>query len=84
MKKVIIWLSSYPKSGNTYVRIFLSHYIYSKKEKLDFALLNKISKFEHKETFSTAVNPPNFFVTDCVFRIAAILFFLLIYFSPLK
>ena len=55
MKKGIIWLSSYPKCGNTYVRIFLSHYIYSEKDELDFALLNKISKFEHKETFSKAL-----------------------------
>ena len=54
MKKGIIWLSSYPKCGNTYVRIFLSHYIYSEKDELDFSLLNKIPKFEHKETFSKA------------------------------
>ena len=54
MKKGIIWLASYPKCGNTYVRIFLSHYIYSEKDELDFSLLNKIPKFEHKETFSKA------------------------------
>ena len=56
MKKGIIWLSSYPKCGNTYVRIFLSHYIYSEKEELEFKLLNKIPKFEHKETFSKALH----------------------------
>ena len=31
--KNIIWLASYPKSGNTYVRCFLSHYIYNLKSK---------------------------------------------------
>lgn len=45
MKK-IIWISSYPKSGNTWVRYFLSNYFYN-KEKLnsDFNILKKIDKF---------------------------------------
>ena len=52
MKKGIIWLASYPKSGNTFVRTFLSHYIYTEEGKLDFDLLSKIPKFEHIKTFS--------------------------------
>ena len=45
MKK-LIWISSYPKSGNTWVRYFLSNYFYN-KEKItcDFDILNKIDKF---------------------------------------
>ena len=56
MKKGIIWLASYPKCGNTFVRTFLSHYLFCDKKKLDFALLKKIPKFEHKETFSKAIH----------------------------
>ncbi len=42
---MIIWLASYPKSGNTWVRAFLSSYIYGKKKNFDFNLLNNIKKF---------------------------------------
>ncbi|PPR46067.1 MAG: hypothetical protein CFH18_00673 [Alphaproteobacteria bacterium MarineAlpha5_Bin8] len=55
MKK-IIWIASYPKSGNTYVRAFLSHYLYPKNIKTDFSLLKKIPKFERKETFEKILN----------------------------
>ena len=27
MKKSIVWMASYPKSGNTWARIFLANYI---------------------------------------------------------
>ena len=55
MKK-IIWIASYPKSGNTYVRAFLAHYLYSKNIETDFNLLNSIPKFERKETFEKILN----------------------------
>ncbi len=42
---MIIWIASYPKSGNTYVRSFLSSYYYSKKGKFDFELLLNIKQF---------------------------------------
>ena len=42
---MIIWIASYPKSGNTYVRSFLSAYYYSKKGKFDFNLLLNINQF---------------------------------------
>ena len=51
MKK-IIWLASYPKSGNTYARCFLSHYIHNLSSEFSFNLLNKIPKFETKKNFS--------------------------------
>ena len=45
MKK-IIWISSYPKSGNTWMRFFLSNYFYNKKKiESDFQIINKIDKF---------------------------------------
>ena len=42
---MIIWISSYPKSGNTYLRSFLSSYYYSKDGKFDFNLLLNINQF---------------------------------------
>ena len=42
----IIWISSYPKSGNTWMRFFLSNYFYNKKKiESDFQIINKIDKF---------------------------------------
>jgi len=42
---MIVWLSSYPKSGNTWVRAFLSAYLHSSKGKFDFTLIDKIEEF---------------------------------------
>ena len=42
---MIIWISSYPKSGNTYLRSFLSSYYYSKEGNFDFNLLLNINQF---------------------------------------
>ena len=59
MKKGIVWLASYPKSGNTLLRLFLSHYIYGNSKYLNIALLKKILKFESKECFSRVLNNKN-------------------------
>ena len=48
---MIIWLASYPKSGNTWVRAFLSAYYYSNDGKFTFELLKKIKQFPSKEFF---------------------------------
>ena len=40
---MIIWISSYPKSGNTWMRCFLSSYIFSKNGEFTFDLLKNIS-----------------------------------------
>ena len=42
---MIIWLASYPKSGNTLVRALLSSYIFSKDGNFNFDLLKNIRKF---------------------------------------
>ena len=42
---MIIWIASYPKSGNTWIRALISYYLYSTKEEFDFELLKKIPKF---------------------------------------
>ena len=42
---MIIWLASYPKSGNTLARSLLSSYIFSKDGNLNFKLLRNIKQF---------------------------------------
>ena len=44
-KNMIIWIASYPKSGNTYLRSFLASYYYSNDGKFDFDQLLKIHQF---------------------------------------
>jgi len=48
---MIIWLASYPKSGNTWLRALLSSYIYSEDGKFDFDLLYKIDSFPSERFF---------------------------------
>ena len=48
---MIIWLASYPKSGNTWLRALLSSYLFSKDGKFDFNLLNKIDSFPSESFF---------------------------------
>ena len=55
MKK-IIWIASYPKCGNTYLRCFLSHYIFNSNSEFSFDFLGKIPKFETRETFKRVLN----------------------------
>ena len=45
---MIIWIASYPKSGNTWVRSLLSAYLYSEDGNFNFNLLKKILKFPSK------------------------------------
>jgi hypothetical protein len=42
---MIIWIASYPKSGNTYLRSFLASYYYSKDGNFSFNHLLKIHQF---------------------------------------
>ena len=46
---MIIWIASYPKSGNTYLRSFIPSYYFSKKGKFDFDLLLNILQFPSKK-----------------------------------
>ena len=45
---MIIWVASYPKSGNTWVRSLLSAYLYSSEGTFNFKLLNNILQFPSK------------------------------------
>ena len=50
---MIIWLASYPKSGNTWLRAFIASYLYLdiKNQSFNFNLLKKIERFPHPKQF---------------------------------
>ena len=48
---MIIWLASYPNSGNTWLRALLSSYYYSNNGIFQFDLLKKINQFPEKIFF---------------------------------
>ena len=49
---MIIWLASYPKSGNSIVRSLLSSYIFSKNGEFNFDLLKNIKLFPDNSLFN--------------------------------
>ena len=48
---MIIWLSSYPKSGNTWIRSLISNYFFSKDGKFNFELIKQIDSFPSPKFF---------------------------------
>ena len=48
---MIIWLASYPKSGNTFLRALLSSYFFSKDGNFSFELLKHIKQYPHSNFF---------------------------------
>ena len=52
---MIIWIASYPKSGNTWVRSLLSSYYFSEDGSFDFKLLKNIKQFPSREFFSKRI-----------------------------
>tara|TARA_B100001057_G_C22721289_1_gene899807 strand:- start:131 stop:973 length:843 start_codon:yes stop_codon:yes gene_type:complete len=48
---MIIWLASYPKSGNTWMRSIISALLYSVDGNFNFNLLRKIDQFPEKKYF---------------------------------
>ena len=53
---MIIWIASYPKSGNTWIRSLLSAYFFSNDGKFNFELLKNIEQFSSKNIFSKSNN----------------------------
>ena len=52
---MIIWLASYPKSGNTWMRTMLSCLLYSDDGEFNFKLIRKIGQFPDKIFFKDLV-----------------------------
>ena len=50
---MIMWIASYPKSGNTWLRALLAAYYYSEDGIFNFSLLPKIYQFPSKQFFSS-------------------------------
>ena len=48
---MILWLASYPKSGNTYLRALLAAYFFTKDGNFDFDKLKFIKFFPHINLF---------------------------------
>ena len=52
---MIIWLASYPKSGNTWMRTIVSSLLHSNDGVFDFSLIKKIDQFPEKKFFKDFV-----------------------------
>ena len=52
---MIIWLASYPKSGNTWLRSIISALLYSADGVFNFELLKKVQQFPDKKFFKDLI-----------------------------
>ena len=48
---MILWLASYPKSGNTLIRSMLAAYFFSKDGVYDFNQIKNIKQFPNSDLF---------------------------------
>ena len=65
---MIIWLASYPKSGNTWVRVFLNSLFYTENNEVDINNLS-IGQFpnrKHFEDISKNIDDINEFSKNCI------------------
>ena len=62
---MIFWITSYPKSGNTWLRILLSSYYYTKDGFYDESVLKNIDQFPQKKFFKEFNYDPRV-VTDTI------------------
>jgi len=53
---MIIWLASYPKSGNTWVRSIISSLLYSTDGNFNFEIIKKITQFPEKKYFKDFID----------------------------
>ena len=53
---MIVWIASYPKSGNTWVRSLITSYLFSETGSFDFSLLKEIPRFPNAKQFSTLID----------------------------
>ena len=53
---MIIWLASYPKSGNTWVRSFISSILFTKDGDVDLSKLKNISQFPLRSQFTNYID----------------------------
>ena len=68
---MIIWIASYPKSGNTWLRSLLASYYFSDDGTFDFDLLKKIDAYpsvayfkKYKDNFSNPVSTSRYWISE--------------------
>ena len=49
---MILWLASYPKSGNTFLRSLLTTYFFTRDGNFKFDVLKKTQQFPSSEVFA--------------------------------
>ena len=52
---MIIWLASYPKSGNTWIRSFISSLLFHKSKSFNLKILSNIPQFPLRSHFHNLV-----------------------------
>jgi len=57
---MIIWIASYPKSGNTWIRSLLASYLFSEDGIFNFEHLKHVPQFSPITTNSTTLNETNY------------------------
>tara|TARA_B110000495_G_C22893902_1_gene521469 strand:+ start:198 stop:1043 length:846 start_codon:yes stop_codon:yes gene_type:complete len=57
---MIIWIASYPKSGNTWLRSLISSYFFSKNGVFNFNQLDNIKQFSCNNINSSEINSSNY------------------------
>ena len=55
---MIIWIASYPKSGNTWIRSIISSYFFSDTGKFNFDLLENIPQYPSSKYFKFPIKKP--------------------------
>ena len=58
---MIIWLASYPKSGNTWLRAFISSILYSENGEMNKNLWEKIKQFPVVKNFDGLISDQDVF-----------------------
>ena len=53
---MIIWIASYPKSGNTWVRSFISSILFTKDGDVDLSKLENICQFPLRSQFNNYID----------------------------
>ena len=57
---MIFWLASYPKSGNTWIRSFISTYYLTNSDTFEFSYLKNIMQFPHERFFDKEIKDIKF------------------------
>ena len=73
---MIIWIASYPKSGNTWVRSIISSLVYTEDGIFDFPSIKKIDQYPQRRflefftllAYSSSSMTPLFFKDRFVFK----------------